>query len=67
MIWMVSSDQLTTRDAAKLLGYTVQHVRRLIREGRILGTRLGRDWLVDRESVRRYLANQETLDLPIEH
>ena len=62
---MTTEGQLTTRDAADLLGYTVQHVRRLIREGRLLGSRFGRDWLVDKESVARYVAHRENLELPI--
>ncbi len=45
---------LTTRDAARRLGYTVQHVRILIGQGRLAAERLGRDWLVVRESVERY-------------
>ena len=63
----MSGESLTTKAAAELLGYTVQHVRRLIRDGRLRGARLGRDWLVERESVDRYVAGRENLELPIEH
>jgi len=62
---MVIGEHLTTKDAAERLGYTVQHVRRLIREGRLRGSRVGRDWLVARDSVDRYVADRETLKLPI--
>lgn len=62
---MAPRDQLTTRDAAELLGFTVQHVRRLIREGRLRGERLSRDWLIERESLERYMASRDNLELPI--
>lgn len=37
-----------------MLGCTVQHVRLLIRDGRIQGSKLGRDWLALRTSVVGY-------------
>ena len=64
---MTFLEHLTTKDAAELLGYTVQHVRRLIREGRLQGRRLGRDWIVDKESVDRYVASRENFELPMGH
>jgi excisionase family DNA binding protein len=35
-----------TTEAAKRLGLSQAHVRRLLEEGTIKGKRLGRDWLV---------------------
>ena len=42
---------VTVSQAAQELGYTVQHVRWLLRSGKLAGTKLGRDWLVSRDSV----------------
>jgi DNA adenine methylase len=47
---------LRTQDAARLLGYTAQHTRLLVRQGKIRAEKLGRDWLVVRESVAEYQA-----------
>ncbi|MBI3947562.1 MAG: helix-turn-helix domain-containing protein [Armatimonadetes bacterium] len=52
------TEYLTTKDAADTLGYTVQHTRLLIRQGRLAATKLGRDWLLPRESVAEYRVAQ---------
>lgn len=45
---------LTTAEAANRLGFTVQHTRRLVRDGIIEGRKLGRDWLLTESSVERH-------------
>ena len=55
-----SQELMTTQEAAKNLGYTVQHTRLLIRQGQIEASKFGRDWLVVRESVVQYKTNQES-------
>ncbi len=45
---------MTTNEAAEQLGYTVQHTRLLIRQGKLKANKFGRDWMVIRESVARY-------------
>ena len=42
---------LTVKEAAELLGYTPQHVRRLIIAGDLTGQKRGRDWFVTRSSL----------------
>jgi len=64
--WGLGDDDLTSGEAAEQLGYTVQHVRRLIREGKLAGVKLGRDWIISTDSVHRYQADQNNLDLPLE-
>lgn len=49
---------LSSKEAAKELGYTVQHTRLLIREGHLEATKVGRDWLIVRESVDEYKAQR---------
>ena len=41
---MVNSEILTTRSAAELLDYHVEHVRRLARDGRIPCVKIGGQW-----------------------
>jgi excisionase family DNA binding protein len=59
-------DLVTSEEAANALGYTVQHVRRLARAGRLQGRKLGRDWLIFQESVARFLAERASRPLPFE-
>jgi excisionase family DNA binding protein len=46
---------LTTSDAAAKLGYTLQHVRHLIRTGQLHARKIGRDWLIDVKSLNHVL------------
>lgn len=48
-------EPITVEEAARLLGVTGDHVRLLIRRGRIQATRFSTVWLVDAASVRQYL------------
>ena len=49
------ADWLTVKEAAELLGYHPNHVRRLLREGRIVGHKLynGWYWAISMREVRR--------------
>lgn len=47
---------MTTKEAADTLGYTPQHTRLLIREGKLPAVKSGRDWLLPRKAVEDYLA-----------
>lgn len=62
---MASDDYMSSVEAAERLGYTRQHVGRLIRQHRLEGRKLGRDWLVHRESVEQYMLERENLRLPL--
>ena len=53
---MGDDEYITTREAADRLGYTTQHTRLLIRQGKLEATKFGRDWLVVREAVEEYHA-----------
>lgn len=64
---MASLDgHITAQEAADRLEYTVQHVRRLLREGDLNGTKIGRDWIVVEGSVMDYATRRENLNLPLE-
>lgn len=45
---------ITTQQAAKELGYTLQHVRLLIRQGKIRAIKLGRDWVMQPDELKRF-------------
>ena len=42
---------ITTREAASRLGVTVMRVQQLIWAGRLEATKLGRDWLIEEQSL----------------
>lgn len=48
----MSTKLLTTAEAAAILGVTRRRVQALALQGRIKGRLLGRDWLLEAESVR---------------
>ena len=56
---------LSSAEAADQLGFTVQHVRRLIKQGDLDGVKIGRDWVVNAASVVEFLQRRENLDLPL--
>src|SRR3989344_3521251 len=53
-----SKDFITTREAAKLAGYSSDYLARLARLGEIVGRQVGRAWLIEVESLRAYLLVQ---------
>jgi len=55
------TEWITTQEAAELTGYHVKYVRRLVKEGKITGRKRGRDWWVDKASVRAYINEMKRL------
>ena len=51
---MTTPSIISVTEAALRAGITDRHVRRLIRDGVIQATRIGRAWLVDAESVAAF-------------
>jgi excisionase family DNA binding protein len=45
---------VTTQEAAKILDYHVEHVRKMLRDGNLKGAKMGHTWLVLRKSVEKY-------------
>lgn len=54
----------TTTEAAKRLGYTIQHVRLLIRQNRLQGVRMGRDWFITEDVLSKYAQRQTKNKIP---
>ncbi len=55
-------DFITTEEAARILNYHVEHVRKLMREGGLKGEKMGTAWLVLKESVESYIKDTEGLN-----
>lgn len=52
---------ITTKEAAELCGYDPSYIRLLALRGKIEAQKLGRDWLVNRESVLAHKARMDRL------
>lgn len=50
---------VTTTQAAELLGVSRVAVSVALKQGRISGTMIGRDWAIEREEVERYLRERK--------
>ena len=47
---------LSLREAAELSGLSQPHLSLLIRQGKLWGTKIGRNWVTTEQAVREYLA-----------
>lgn len=55
-----NGDWITVSDAAKISGYNEEHVRRLLRDGSIVGRKFGIVWQVKRSSFMLYLSKAQS-------
>jgi excisionase family DNA binding protein len=51
---MVKVEWLTTKQAAELIGYNAEYIRKLAQAGRIPAQKLGRDWVIRRADLLAY-------------
>ena len=49
------SGLISVIQAAKLSGLTTRHIRLLLSQGKIVGFKMGRDWLTTEDAVTDYL------------
>lgn len=54
---------LTVPEASEFLGHSVQHIRLLIREGKLPGHKIGRDWMIPRSAVTEYNTRRSSISL----
>lgn len=52
---MTLSDWITTQEAASLSGYNPEHIRRLVRQGKIAAEFKGTMFWVSKSSFKKYL------------
>ena len=55
------AEWITTKEAAKLTGYSSVTLRQFAREGRIKGRKWGRDWFLEKASVLAYAKEMKRL------
>ena len=53
------TNKLTSGQAAKILGYHVNHIYRLLRIGAINGEQFNRTWMIDKAEVERVKREQD--------
>jgi len=53
----VFNNCISVKAAAFHSGYNVQYLRRLLRDGRLTGMKLGQTWLIDKRTLEAYLEN----------
>ena len=51
----VQPEWITTKQAAELSGYHADHVRELLRAGKVEGRKFGEVWQIDRGSLLAYI------------
>jgi len=49
------TERLTARQAAKLLGYHIRHVHKLLKSGALKGEQFNRVWIIPRSEVDEVL------------
>jgi excisionase family DNA binding protein len=54
-------EYIQTTEAAAQLNYHVEHVRRMMREGSLVGIKIGRTWLVQKKSLDEYVARMASM------
>ncbi len=63
----IMENLIPTREAAERLGVSQQQIGYLAREGRIVGTQVGREWVIYAPSIDAYLASKGTAGRPPKH
>lgn len=60
--WMSAPEWISVREAADLSGYDIQHVQRLLRQGKVSAEKKGgHDWWVDKASLQAYVKKMKSL------
>jgi excisionase family DNA binding protein len=55
IIPIVFNNCISVKAAAFHSGYNMQYLRRLLREGRLFGMKLGQTWLIDKDTFEAYI------------
>ncbi len=53
MIKTKFEDYLTSAEAAKKLGFSADHVRKLLLQGKLRGKKIGRNWIISTREVAK--------------
>ena len=52
---VVVNNHISVQAAAEFSGYSLQYLRRLLRDGKIEGIKIGQVWLIEKDSFEEYL------------
>lgn len=55
------AEWITTKEASELSGYHAEHLRELIRDGKIKAQKFGEVWQVSKQSLLAYLRHAEKI------
>ena len=58
-ILFVFNNCISVKDAACHSGYNIHYLRRMLRSGALEGIKIGQMWLIDMESLGKYLEHVE--------
>lgn len=61
------NDLLTMQDVANYLKVTPQYARKLMKEEKVLATRIGKQWVVNPEDLKRYVKEYDVMIEPDDH
>ncbi|MEK7099794.1 MAG: helix-turn-helix domain-containing protein, partial [Patescibacteria group bacterium] len=59
MTQLLEKNLVSTKEASEFSGYHSDYLARMARSGKIDGVQVGRTWLVSRESVEKFIADQD--------
>lgn len=49
----------TVGEVAEICRYSEYYIRKLLREGVIVGTKFGRDWRIEEDDLKKYLKGEK--------
>ena len=55
---VINNEYVKADEAAKIMGFSVQHTRFLIRQGYLKGTKIGRDWIIALDVLKDFIARR---------
>lgn len=53
-------NHISVQAAAEFTGYNIQYLRRLLRAGKLVGTKVGQVWLIKLSSLEAYFQEKES-------
>ena len=59
---LVINNFISVKSAAYFSGYSLQYLRRMLRNGRLIGIKIGQVWLIDKRSLDAHLQFQQQGD-----
>jgi excisionase family DNA binding protein len=54
----IEDEWITTTEAKSLTGYNAEHIRRLVRAGKVKAKKWGKEWMVEKNSLLAYVERE---------